>query len=205
MMWRKHKLPVSFYRRLDVLAISRELIGAILVTRFDGLTTAGRIVELEAYRGVRDRASHAWNGRRTSRNEVMYAEGGRAYVYLCYGIHHLFNVVTGPGDIPHAVLIRALEPVAGLEVMARRTGKPASDPGLTRGPGNLTRAMGLDRMHNGMSVSGSSLYIARDSFAFSSRQIVRSPRIGVDYAGPDARLPYRFYVRGNSWVSGKPK
>ncbi|HEX2631028.1 MAG TPA: DNA-3-methyladenine glycosylase, partial [Chitinophagaceae bacterium] len=137
------KLPLSFYRRDDVLKISEELMGKLLVTKWDGQTTSGRIVEVEAYQGAIDRASHAWNGRRTARNEIMYGEGGFAYVYLCYGIHHLFNVVTNSKDTPHAILIRALEPVQGIPLMLERTGKEKPDATLTRGPGNVSKALGI--------------------------------------------------------------
>lgn len=137
------KLPLCFYREPDVLTVARLLLGKIVVTCWNGITTSARIVEMEAYAGVTDRASHAWNGRRTSRTEIMYANGGVAYVYLCYGIHHLFNVVTGVEDIPHAVLIRGGEPLEGVEEMLRRTGKKKADHSLTRGPGNFAKALGL--------------------------------------------------------------
>ena len=130
------KIPVEFYRRKDVLQIARELLGKILVTRFDTIETSGRIVEVEAYNGIVDKASHAFGGRRTNRNEIMYAAGGVAYVYLCYGIHHLFNVVTHSKETPHAILIRAVEPVSGIDEMLKRTGKKKVDNTLTRGPGN---------------------------------------------------------------------
>ena len=202
------KLPVSFYQREDVLQVARELLGKILVTRFGGIETSGRIVEVEAYAGVIDKASHAYGGRRTARNEVMYGDGGGAYVYLCYGIHHLFNVVTNGKDVPHAILIRALEPLKGMETMLKRTGKknPDSyreDNTLTRGPGNLSKALGIFTTHSGYSLQSNQLFIADDGFVFKRNEIGISPRIGVEYAGKDALLPYRFYVKGNSLVSGK--
>ena len=197
------KLPVSFYRRDNVTMIAKELIGKILVTRWDGITTSGRIVECEAYAGVIDKASHAYGGRRTKRTEIIYAEGGVAYVYLCYGIHHLFNVVTHSGDTPHAVLLRSLEPLKGIPEMLKRTGKKRLDHTLTRGPGNMARALGIVTAHTGMLLNGSRLYLADDGFRYKSSEIIASPRIGVDYAGADALLPYRFYVRGNPYVSGK--
>ena len=143
------KVPLSFYDRKDVIQIAKELLGKILVTNFDGVITSGRIVETEAYNGVIDRASHAWGGRRTSRTEIMYAEGGKAYVYLCYGIHHLFNIVTNVRDVPHAVLIRAIEPLHGIETMLQRTGKPFANVTLTRGPGNVSKALGIHTVHTG--------------------------------------------------------
>ena len=199
------KLATPFYQRKDVLLIARELLGKILITRFGGDETAGRIVEVEAYNGVVDKASHAYGGRRTSRNEVMYGKGGVSYVYLCYGIHHLFNVVTHTKETPHAILLRALEPVKGMNVMLLRTGKKEADHTLTRGPGNLSKAMGISTAHSGLSLSGKELFIADDGTVYSRKDIGISPRIGVDYAGKDALLPYRFFVRGNPYVSGKIK
>lgn len=201
----KHdKLPESFYLQQYVCKVARELIGKLLVTRFDGKLTAGRIVETEAYNGVVDKASHAWNGRRTARTEIMYARGGVAYVYLCYGIHHLFNVVTNKEDIPHAVLIRALEPVAGVQTMLKRMGKTTHDTSLTRGPGNVSKAMGIHTGFTGVGLLGKELYIAEDGFKLQASQCLATPRIGVDYAGEDAALPYRFILVGNPYLSGKP-
>ena len=199
------KLPLSFYRRENVLQIARELLGKLVVTCWNGQTTSGRIVEVEAYEGVSDKASHAFGGRRTPRNEIMYAEGGVSYVYLCYGIHHLFNVVTHNKKTPHAILIRALEPVKGIAIMLKRTQKNGGDNTVTRGPGNLSRALGLTVWHSGRSLQHKELFIAADGFEYSEKEIAASPRIGVDYAGKDATLPYRFYIKGNLFVSGKPK
>lgn len=197
------KLPLSFYRREEVLTIARELLGKVLVTNWRGVVTSGRIVEVEAYEGISDRASHAWAGRRTARNEVMYANGGLAYVYLCYGIHHLFNVVTHGAGTPHAILVRALEPLAGIPQMLKRTGRKKPDHTLTRGPGNLSKAMGIRTLHSGHSLRSAELYLADDGFRYAGEDIAASPRIGVDYAGEHARWPYRFYVKGSPWVSGK--
>ena len=200
------KLDNLFYDRPDVQRIARELLGKVLVTVFDGVRTSGRIVEVEAYNGVVDRASHAWSGRRTARTEIMYKSGGHAYVYLIYGIHHLFNVVTNKKDIPHAVLVRALEPMDGVGEMLRRTGKAKLDHTLTRGPGNVSRALGLATLHTGYSLMEGEegvIYIADDGFRYRKQEIGSSPRIGVDYAGPDAELPYRYFVKGNPYISGK--
>jgi DNA-3-methyladenine glycosylase len=196
------KLDNSFYHRQSVVTVARDLLGKVLVTSFDGQRTSGRIVEVEAYNGVIDRASHAWSGRRTRRTEIMYAPGGAAYVYLIYGIHHLFNVVTNKKDIPHAVLVRALEPMEGIPVMLQRTGKPSLDYTLTRGPGNLSRAMGLLTLHTGASLLGDAIFIGDDGYRPKRTDIVAGPRIGVDYAGEDAALPYRFFIKGNPYVSG---
>ena len=197
------KLPLSFYQRNDVLQIAKELLGKIVVTNFDGVTTSGRIVEVEAYNGVVDKAAHSFGGRRTNRNEVMYADGGVAYIYLCYGIHHLFNVVTNSKDTPHAILIRALEPVKGIDEMLYRVRKLKLDNSLTRGPGNLSKALGIFTKHNGLSLRSKELYIADDGFEYAKKEIGSSPRIGVDYAGDDALLLYRFFIKGNPYVSGK--
>lgn len=196
------KLDNAFYERPGVVSVARDLLGKVLVTEFDGQRTSGRIVEVEAYNGVGDRASHAWSGRRTRRTEVMYAPGGLAYVYLIYGIHHLFNVVTNKQDTPHAVLVRALEPLEGIPLMLQRTGKPRLDTTLTRGPGNLSRALGLLTLHTGTSLLGDEIWIGDDGWRPKRGSIVAGPRIGVDYAGVDAGLPYRFFIKGSPWVSG---
>src|SRR5258705_9366245 len=197
------KLDIEFYQQKNVLQIAKELLGKILVTNWTGMITSGRIVECEAYEGVVDKASHASGGRRTARNEIMYGEGGYAYVYLCYGIHHLFNVVTNSKDEPHAILIRALDPIEGIEEMLLRTHKKKLGHTLARGPGNVSKALGIFTKHTGISLSGNKIFIADDGEKYSKNEIVASPRIGVDYAGKDALLPYRFYVRGNPFVSGK--
>jgi DNA-3-methyladenine glycosylase len=197
------KLDYSFYNRPDPVVIARELLGKILVTEFRGLKTSGRIVETEAYAGEPDRASHAFGGRRTRRTEVMYRKGGTAYIYLCYGIHHLFNIVTNRKDIPHAILIRALEPLSGIETMLRRAGKKKLDFSLTRGPGNLARALGISTSHSGLSLVKSQIYLADDGFLLAPEQVVIGPRIGVEYAAEDAFLPYRFFVLESDYVSGK--
>jgi len=199
------KLPDSFYKRDSVLQIAKELLGKLLVTQWDGIVTSGRIVEVEAYNGIIDKASHAFGGRRTNRNEIMYADGGVAYVYLCYGIHHLFNVVSNSKETPHAILIRALEPIKGIDEMLKRVGKKKLDNTLTRGPGNLSKALGLFTSHSSCSLRSKELFIADDGFVFSKKEIASSPRIGVDYAGEDAKLPYRFCIKGNPFVSSKPK
>jgi len=199
------KLEADFYERKDVVKIAKELLGKILVTNWKGITTSGRIVESEAYAGIIDKASHASGGRRTNRNEIMYGEGGFVYVYLCYGIHHLFNVVTNSKEIPHAILIRALDPIEGIGQMLLRTRKKKLDHSLTRGPGNVSKALGILTKHSGLSLLSDRIFICDDGGSYSKKEIAASPRIGVDYAGKDALLPYRFYVKGNPFVSGKPR
>lgn len=201
--WQWTKLPLSFYMQSDVVAVARQMIGRILVSNFNGELTAGRIVETEAYNGPFDKASHAYGNRRTDRTEVMYANGGIAYVYLCYGLHHMFNVVTNKQDVPNAILVRALEPLVGIDIMLRRTGKPALDFTLTRGPGNVGKAMGFHTVHSGQSLVGQTIYLANDELDNYKREIIASPRIGVAYAAEDALLPYRFFIKGNKYVSGK--
>lgn len=197
------KIQKSFYVREDVLQIAQELLGKIIITKFDGKLTSARIAETEAYAGITDRASHAWNGRRTNRTEIMYAEGGIAYVYLCYGIHHLFNVVTNAVDIPHAVLIRAAEPLQGIDIMLERTKKKKADLTVTRGPGNLSKALGIFTQHSGVSLLSKEIFIADDGYVLDKKSILSTPRIGVDYAAEDALLPYRFIIKDNPYVSGK--
>ena len=185
-----------------MVKIAQALLGKLLITRFGGMETVARIVETEAYKGVVDRASHAYGGRRTQRTEVMFAEGGVAYVYLCYGIHHLFNIVTNRQGIPHAVLVRAVEPLAGLEHMLERRGRTVSDAALTRGPGSVSRAMGITIQHTGLSLQDEAMFLAEDGYVLRSKEIISTPRIGVDYAGIDAALPYRFFLKDNPYVSG---
>jgi DNA-3-methyladenine glycosylase len=197
------KLDRAFYEREDTAAIARELLGKLIITRFVGVETTGRIVETEAYCGITDRASHAFNNRRTARTEIMYRKGGVAYVYLCYGIHHLFNVVTGKKDIPHAVLIRAIEPVSGMEKMLSRTGRSKLDKSIGSGPGNVTRALGINTGHSGYNLQDEELFLAQDGFLLPDKNIIVTPRIGVDYAGEDAFLPYRFVIAGHPQVSAK--
>ncbi len=199
------KLDNSFYQRANVLQIAKELLGKVLVTKFNGVQTSGRIVEVEAYNGIIDKASHSYNARRTNRTEIMYAAGGVAYVYLCYGIHYLFNVVTNTTNTPHAILIRAVEPITGIDSMLKRTQKAKADFTLTKGPGNVSKAMGINITSNGASLQSKELFIADDGFILSKNEIIASPRIGIDYAGDDALLPYRFYVKENRYVSGKGK
>ncbi|HLA57456.1 MAG TPA: DNA-3-methyladenine glycosylase, partial [Puia sp.] len=152
------KLDHPFYDRKNVVQIAKELLGKILVTQFDGIRTSGRIVETEAYNGVIDRASHAFGGRRTTRSEHIYGDPGTAYIYIIYGLHHLFNVVTNKKGTPHAILIRALEPLEGVDYMLKRAGKPLADYTLTKGPGNLARALGISKMHTGDSLFSEEIF-----------------------------------------------
>jgi DNA-3-methyladenine glycosylase len=194
-------LPRSFYLQ-PTLTVARRLLGKVLVHETaDGLA-AGRIVEVEAYRGPADRAAHSRGGHRSARNEVMYGPPGHAYVYFIYGMHHCVNVVTQPRDVPEAVLIRALEPVAGVELMRRRRGLPdAPEWRLCRGPGALCQALGIDRARNGADLVRGALRIL-DRPDVTSARIERTTRIGIDYAGADAARPWRFLVCASRAVSG---
>ncbi|MEO7393943.1 MAG: DNA-3-methyladenine glycosylase [Chitinophagaceae bacterium] len=197
------KLPVSFYRRKNVVQIAKELLGKIIVTTFEGKLTSGRITETEAYVGITDKASHSFNNRRTARNEHMYSDAGIAYVYICYGMHQMLNIVTNDKDVPDAVLIRAIEPIEGIDIMLKRTGKKELDYTLTRGPGNVGKALGIFKLHSGTDLNGEKIYILDDESGLSEQKIGISQRIGVESAAPDNLLPYRFYIRGNKYVSGK--
>ncbi|MBX2962984.1 MAG: DNA-3-methyladenine glycosylase [Cyclobacteriaceae bacterium] len=189
----------SFYVRQNVVAIARSLIGKLLVSNIGGSLTSGIIVETEAY-SWKERGCHAYGGRKTARNEVMFEEGGRAYVYLCYGMHHLFNIVTNQSGRAEAVLVRALEPVRGMDVMNARRGNVRHYQ-LTSGPGKLTRALGIDRSHNGKLLWNEEVWLEHSDKKVSARQIVSGKRIGIDYAGADADLPWRFTLKENPWVS----
>ncbi len=195
------QLPAAFYHRKDVCKVAKELMGKLLVTCFSDQLTVGRIVETEAYNGVVDKASHAYGGRYTNRTEVMYRTGGLAYVYLCYGIHHLFNVVTGTEGLPHAVLIRGIEPVAGIEIMLERMRKIKKDAAVGRGPGNVSKALGISVTHSGTDLRGKEIWIADDGFRFTKDVIIATPRIGVDYAEEDALLPHRFIIKDHPQVT----
>ena len=198
------RVPRSFYTRADVLEVARDLLGRLLVvpTR-GGRRVSGIIVETEAYRGPEDRASHAWNGRRTARTETMYAIGGTAYVYFVYGMYHQFNVVTNAADTPHAVLVRALEPVEGVALMRRRR-RIAGDAALTSGPGKLCEALGIDRRLDRADLLGGRVWIEEGRGRLPASAIEAGPRVGIDYAGEWIHRPWRFWVRDNAFVSRAP-
>jgi DNA-3-methyladenine glycosylase len=189
----KKKLRAEFYNRKDVVKISKELLGKVLVTNWKGVITSGRIVECEAYAGVIDKASHASGGRRTTRNEIMYGEGGYAYVYLCYGIHHLFNVVTSSREIPHAILIRAIDPIEGIEAMLLRTKRKIGSH-THPWPGNVSKALGIFTKHSGLSLLGDRIFIADDGGTYSKRKLQLRHALG-SIMPVKMLLPYRFYVK----------
>ena len=198
------KLPKEFYLSTDTAKIARSLLGKLLVVSDDrGRRISGMIVEVEAYLGPEDRAAHSFGGRRTARNEVMYGEAGHVYVFFIYGMYYQLNIVTGPIDHPHAILIRGVEPVDGIEIMRERRGA-MKDKNLTSGPGKLAIAFSISREHNGEDLTGDRIWL-EEFRKIAKNDVMTGPRIGVDYAGEDAALPLRFWVRDNPFVSKVPK
>jgi DNA-3-methyladenine glycosylase len=197
------KLPLEFYTHGDVLNITRNLLGKYLFTCIDGIVTGGYIVEAEAYNGIVDKASHAYGDRQTNRTKTMYMQGGIAYVYLCYGIHEMFNVVTSVEGQPHAVLIRGIVPTDGIDVMMARRNLSVFKPVITNGPGSVAKALGISRQINANNLTGDVIWIEDRGLSFKDDEIVAAPRIGVDYAKEDALLPYRFYVKGSPFAKKK--
>jgi DNA-3-methyladenine glycosylase len=189
------KLPLEFYIRDDVVEISQDLLGKVLCTRLNAKVTKAIITETEAYAGVQDKASHAYGGRRTRRTEPMFGRGGTAYVYLCYGIHHLFNVVTNDAETPHAILIRAGTPLEGTGLMRKRRKKRQADETLLAGPGSLAQALGITTDLTGTSLLGNRVWIEEQGFTVTAEKINVGPRIGIDYAEEDASRPYRFILQ----------
>jgi DNA-3-methyladenine glycosylase len=186
------KLPREFYLQKNVVKVASELLGKVLVTQFNGIITSGIICETEAYNGVVDKASHAYGGRRTARTETMFQEGGIAYIYLCYGIHHLFNVVTNREDQPHAVLIRGIQPLEGIPEMLLRKRISIEKKNMGIGPGNVSTCLGLHTKLDKTDLLGDQIWIEDQGIKVIKKNIITGPRIGVDYAGEDAKLPYRF-------------
>lgn len=195
------KLESAFYQHHDVVALGRELLGKVLVTNFNDCLTAGIIVENESYKAPEDKASHAYNNRRTKRTETMFAMGGISYIYLCYGIHHLFNIVTGPKDVAHAILVRAIMPVDGIQIMQSRRKLLQAGPRLSNGPGVLTQALGLNKRHNAKCLLTSEIWVEDRGIHVPSKDIVAAPRIGISYAQEFVDKPWRFFIKNNPWVS----
>lgn len=195
------KLPFSYYLNPDVIFLAKDLLGKVLFTQIDGVVTAGIIVETEAYFGVQDKASHAYGGRRTNRTETLYQQGGISYVYLCYGIHYLFNIVSSVEGEPHAVLIRAIEPLTGLDIMETRRKISATKAAISSGPGSAAKALGIDRTFNEKELTGEEIWIEDHNIRYTPDQIAAVPRVGVAYAQEDALLPWRFFVINNKYVS----
>lgn len=187
----------------DVVSLAQILLGATITTHFDGVVTSGIIIETEAYKAPEDKGSHAYGNKRTKRTETLFAEAGTSYVYLCYGIHHLFNIVTGPKDIAHAVLIRAIEPSLGKDDMWTRRSIKSKGYSITNGPGKLSQALGIKTAHNGINLlsDGSPIKITLPERQLSSKEIIASPRVGIAYAKECAHWPWRFRIKENPWTS----
>lgn len=202
-MDKNKRLKAPFYQREDVVQISKDLLGKVLVTQFKNVNTAGIIVETEAYRAPEDKASHAYNNRYTDRTKVMYENGGLAYVYLCYGIHHLFNVITAKKGVAHAVLIRAIEPLEGVETMLKRRSFDRLKPQLTAGPGVMSKALGITTANTALDMthSSSKIWIEDHNNSINPKNIIESPRVGVNYAEECAAWNWRFRIKGNKWTS----
>lgn len=195
------KLPPHFYMQEDTLQVSRQLLGKKLCTAIDGVYTSGIIVETEAYRGPEDLGSHAYNQKRTARNDMMYSEGGVVYMYICYGIHDMLNIVTGKEGSSHAVLIRALQPADGVYHMCERRGIQDLKR-LCKGPGALAKALGLNKLHNGVSLQSDAIWI-EDADDLKAESIVETSRIGLNIQGVYRDIPWRFYIKGNQFISRK--
>ncbi|MEM6316186.1 MAG: DNA-3-methyladenine glycosylase [Bacteroidota bacterium] len=197
------RLGKSFYTRQDVVQLSQELLGKVLVTNFDNQLTAGKIVETEAYRAPDDKACHAHLNRFTKRTKTMFEAGGVAYIYLCYGIHHLFNIVTAPKGMAHAILIRAVEPLENTELMLLRRDKTKVNRQLTGGPGVMSKALGISKAFNGISLvaSDSPIWIEDRGLVIEETDIIASPRVGIDYAEECALWDWRFRIKDSKWTS----
>lgn len=190
-----NRLQKSYFLQHDVLAIARDLLGKYVFTQKEGQLSGGIISEVEAYKGLEDKASHAYRGRRTRRNEMMYHEGGVAYMYLCYGIHSMLNFVTNVQDVPDAILIRGIIPTHGEELMLQRTGKRTMSASIGSGPGKVSKLLGLTTADNGCPLDGDALWVEDRGLRVLDDTVMVTPRIGVDYAGDDALLPYRFVLK----------
>lgn len=186
------RIEKEFFLSDDVVHLSRELIGCRIFTRFNGQETAAIITETEAYNGIHDKAAHSYGNKRTKRTSTMFGKGGVAYVYLCYGIHHLFNIVVGPQDVPKAILLRAIWPLKGVELMQERRGKLLAMEKMGAGPGTASQALGILTEHDGTDLQGNRIWLEDHVIRPQENDIIVGPRIGVDYAEEDAALPYRF-------------
>lgn len=195
------KIAENYYRNQNATALAIDLLGKVLYTQIGGEVTAGIIVETEAYFGIKDKASHAYGGRRTPRTETMFCGGGISYVYLCYGMHHLFNVVSSVEDDPQAILVRAIEPLIGIDIIEERRGMRVTSPAITAGPGSTSKALGIDRSFNAKSLTGKEIWIEDKGIRYQDSDIIKTCRVGVAYAQEHALLPLRFFVKGNKYVS----
>lgn len=188
------RLPPEFYQHTNTKKIARQLLGKILYTRFNNQITSGIITETEAYEGANDKACHAWGGRYTQRTKTMYEAGGISYVYLCYGLHHMFNVVTHQYGQPHAILVRSIKPVEGIPVMEKRKNAVFTQKNFAIGPGNVCKILGINLKHNALDLTGTSIWIEDNGVKTKNSEIEITPRIGIEYAGEDARRMNRFVL-----------
>ena len=195
------KLALSYFQSNQVLTLAHDLLGKYLYSNVNGQLTGGLITETEAYAGITDKASHAYHGRRTTRTETMYHEGGISYVYFTYGIHHLFNVVTGQKDVPHAILIRGIYPLTGGNIMLARTGKKSVNYQLTNGSAKMAKSLGITKAHNGILLTGNTIWLEDKGIKVAEEDICATPRIGIDYADEDALLPYRFVLDYRDYIN----
>ena len=195
------KLKEEYYLNEDVVSLAKDLLGKVLYTKIDNEITAGIIIETEAYFGIKDKASHAYGGRRTSRTETMYGSGGIAYVYLCYGMHNLFNIVSSKENDPHAVSIRGIEPLIGIDIIEQRRNMLHTKGAISAGPGSAAKALGIDRTFNAKNLTGDEIWIEDHAIRYQNEDIVAAPRVGIAYAKEHALLPWRFFVKGNKYVS----
>ncbi|MGM0580396.1 MAG: DNA-3-methyladenine glycosylase [Bacteroidota bacterium] len=196
----KNRLERSIFQNPDVVELAQYLLGKVICTNINGVCCEAMITETEAYSGENDKACHANMGRYTQRTATMFEEGGHAYIYLCYGIHHLFNIVSNIKGKADAVLVRSVQPISGIDSMLKRRKAVKSSPKVYAGPGKLSQALGIDKSLNGIDlVSNDSIYLLDQNIGV--KKIVKTTRIGIDYAGDDALLPWRFYISGNKYVS----
>lgn len=196
------KLSKEYYQQDDVVFLAKDLLGKHIFTNIDGEYCEARIVETEAYKAPEDKASHAFNYKKTERTAVFYLPGGISYVYMCYGIHYLFNIITNKAEVPNAILIRAVEPIEGLEVMSKRRGKKPTDYTLTSGPGALSAALGITKKHNGLDLTKTTIWIEDKGIFVPEEDVIASPRVGIAYAGEEwANKPWRFRIKNNPWTS----
>lgn len=195
-------IPQSFYLREDTLTIAKELLGKYVFTKINGIITGGMIVETEAYLGVTDASCHSFNNRKSTKNATMYEQGGVAYMYICYGIHDMLNLVTGPINESHVVLIRAIEPTIGMELMMERRGNVAIKK-LTNGPGSLAKALGLNKSFDRESLISNRLWLEDQGVIIEPHKIKETPRIGINCPEPFLSAPWRYLISGNAFVSRK--
>jgi DNA-3-methyladenine glycosylase len=200
---KKRILQKEYFQNEQVVELAKDLLGKFLFTNINNHLTGGMITETEAYAGITDKGSHAYNGRRTARTEVMYQTGGISYVYFTYGIHYLFNVVTGKEGVPHAVLIRAVYPLFGTDIMLQRTEKKTVDYQLTNGPAKLTKSLGITKDQNNIPLDGETLWLEERGIEIDKNDVTVTPRIGINYAGEDALLPYRFVLNYKNYLNNK--